>query len=365
MHVQFLEPSHPLWVQILQQLPHDFYHLPSYLKLEARRIQATPEAILIQDDEDRIFFLPYLLRQWSSAMSEVMGWDVVSPYGYPGFIVNSSATDSSGFIQQAILQMQQAWQDRNVCSAFLRLHPILNDRVEHDLVDNLALHVDGRTVSVDLSLSLDDLWKQTRENHRRGVRHLKQAGFSVSIIPIEANLDIFITIYEQTMDRVGAKPLYYFSRDYFIQLIQALNSKIYLFIARLDHTVASAALITECNGIVQYHLGGTLNDFLKEAPMKLIFDYVRTWAKERGNRTFHLGGGLGAAQDSLYNFKAGFANQIHSFSTMRLIINEAQYLSWVALKAQQLNQTQEHLLNTNFFPAYRIAEDPIIHKVSE
>jgi hypothetical protein len=354
MQVQFLSPSHPLWMQSLQQLSYDFYHLPEYVNLEADRIQATPEAVLIQN-EDQIFFLPYLLRRWPNRVDEAIGWDIVSPYGYPGFLVNAVAVNSSEFIKQAISQLQQVWKDRGVCSAFLRLHPFINAGIENR-VGNLALQVNGETVSIHLAPSLEELWSQTRENHRRGIRRLKQAGFTAEIVPVETNLDSFISIYRETMDRVQAKSLYYFSQDYFTQFVKTLAPRVILCVAKFNQAIVSAGLFMECNGIVQYHLGGTRNAFLKEAPIKLIFDHVRTWSKERGNQILHLGGGLGSDRDSLYHFKLGFANQSHEFCTLRMIVNETEYAAWVALKANQSHQTQETLLNTNFFPAYRAVD---------
>ncbi|GAB4365135.1 MAG: hypothetical protein Kow00121_01450 [Elainellaceae cyanobacterium] len=353
MHSQIIDSTDPLWMQTLHRLDHDFYHLPEFLDLESDRLQAISEAAVIQENEN-IFFLPYLLRQWDGGSGKEVGWDIVSPYGYPGFLINA-IDNRAEFIKRAVVHLQTVWQKRKICSAFLRLHPTLNSGVEQDLADYSALQVSGRTVSVDLACSADDLWKQTRENHRRGIRRLKEIGFSASMVPVETNLDDFITIYEETMDRVNAKPLYYFNRNYFLQLVRSLKPHIHLCVAQLNQTVAAAALITECNGIVQYHLGGTLNSFLREAPMKLIFNYVRFWAKERGNHLLHLGGGLGAAQDSLYNFKLGFANQTHSFSTLRLILDEAQYLSWVTCKAKQNHQPPDLLLSSNFFPAYRFS----------
>jgi hypothetical protein len=354
MQVNYLNPSHPQWMETLEELSYDFYHLPGYLNLEANRIQATPEAVVIQDGE-KVFFLPYLLRPWYGDSGETLGLDVVSPYGYPGFLLNSASKGSSEFLCKAITQLQQAWQTRKICSAFLRLHPLLNIEVEQSLAEHPALQTNGETLSINLNFTLEELWRQTRENHRRSIRQLKRLGFSVEVVPVAANLDSFIAIYEETMDRVNAKPLYYFSQDYFLQLIHTLGSQIHLCVVRFDQSITAAALITECNGIVQYHLGGTLNRFLKDSPIKLTFDYIRVWAKERGNHLFHLGGGLGAAKDSLYHFKAGFANQVHPFHTLRLIVNQPQYSSWTTMKAQQLNQTPEQLQSNSFFPAYRVS----------
>ena len=61
MELYCLKPSDDYWVDLLEAMAHDFYHLPEYVDLEARRLNATPEGLLIRQG-DRYFFLPYLIR---------------------------------------------------------------------------------------------------------------------------------------------------------------------------------------------------------------------------------------------------------------------------------------------------------------
>ena len=84
-----------------------------------------------------------------------------------------------------------------------------------------------------------------------------------------------------------------------------------------------------------------------------MFDWMRFWAKQRGNEVFHLGGGVGSAKDSLYHFKAGFSKQRHNFLTLSLITDKEFYCTLVELRAKYLNTEVQELLKTNFFPAYR------------
>jgi hypothetical protein len=84
-----------------------------------------------------------------------------------------------------------------------------------------------------------------------------------------------------------------------------------------------------------------------------MFDYVRFWAKERGNKVFHLGGGVGSSKDSLYNFKAGFSKQRHPFLTLRLILDEEKYRYLGDCRAKYLKIQPEVLVKSNYFPAYR------------
>ncbi|PPS39867.1 FemAB family protein [Chroococcidiopsis sp. TS-821] len=348
MGCQVLDLSHPLWKITLNNLRHDIYHLPEYVDLEAQRIQATAEAILITQG-DKVFFVPYLLRSCNLLFqSEIELFDVISPYGYPGILLNEAASTPE-FLNLAFQQFIECLAYKNVCSAFLRLHPILNQ----NLSQYPYCQFNGETVSVNLTLSLAEIWQQTRPEHRNKINKTKRSGMVAKIVPFADYIDIFVDLYEQTMDRVGATQSYYFGRDYFVQLSQALKNHLHLCVVELNDEIICGGIFTEACGIVQYHLGGTKSAFLKQAPSKLMFDYVRTWARERGNEFLHLGGGVGGAKDSLYHFKAGFSKQRHIFSTVRLVVNRKDYDNLVQVRAKELGTSVAELLKSNFFPAYR------------
>ncbi len=354
MNIQLLELSNPLWLQILQKVRHDIYHLPEYVDLEAIRTNATPEAILIFE-EDKIFFVPYLLRRCDNLFERGLVtqevFDIVSPYGYPGILLNEAAASTPEFLEVAMNQLIYVLRAKGVCSAFLRLHPIL-DRSLNEIYSPDICKVNGETVSVDLRLSEAEIWHQTRPEHRNKINRLKRSGMTAKIVPYQEYINEFIAIYNETMFRVGAAKAYYFSYDYFSQL-SMLGEKIYLCIVELETQVTCVGLFTECCGIVQYHLGGTKTEFLKQAPSKLMFDHVRFWAKKRGDEVFHLGGGVGGSKDTLYHFKAGFSKQRHTFLTLRLITDEEKYRHLVELRAKFLNTQAEELIKSNFFPVYR------------
>lgn len=354
MSLQVLELSNPLWSQTLKQLRHDIYHLPEYFSLEAIRIKSTPEAILISDKE-KLFFVPYLVRQCSDILeSESIPqniFDIVSPNGYAGILLNEAAAKTPEFVDFAINKLTQALSNKQVCAAFLRLHPILNrnfNQIQSDICK-----VSGETISVDLKLSEAEIWQQTRSEHRNKINKCKRNGLTARMVSFKQYIDEFNLIYEETMARVGASNFYYFGYEYFLRLSETLGEYLHLCLIELNEKITCAGLFTECCGIVQYHLGGTRTDFLKQAPSKLMFDYVRFWAKKRGNEVFHLGGGVGGEKDSLYHFKAGFSKQKHTLLTLRLIIDKNKYLHLVDLRAKYLNIEVEKILQTDFFPAYR------------
>lgn len=349
-NIDFLSP---LWAETLNQLRHDIYHLADYVTLESRRNQGIPEAIVIADG-DKIFFVPYLLRQCDDICDQDSAdlFDVVSPYGYPGILLSEAAASTPGFPDAAMAEFKRVLSVKGVCSAFLRLHPILNHNI-NELFNPNPFTFNGETISIDLTLPESEIWSHTRKDHRNKINKCKRAGMTARMVPFKDYIQEFIEVYQETMDRVGASGFYYFNYDYFVGLLEILGEQLHLCIVELDNQIISAGIYTECCGIVQAVLGGTKTQFFKQSPSVLETHFVRLWAKERGNEFLHLGGGVGGAKDSLYNFKAGFSKQRYNFLTLRLITDEEKYRYLVDLRAKALNTESEKLLQSKFFPAYR------------
>lgn len=359
MDLHILEVSDPRWMQTLRSLQHDIYQLPGYISIEAKRTNTVPKAILVRDGS-KILFIPYLLRQCDSllpgplrAQRTTQLLDAISPYGYPGLLLSEAATHTPEFPDLALQVARQSLQDQGVCSLFLRLHPILNQGIEAIFEPNLFT-ISGHTVSIDLTLSDAQIWNQTKPDHRNKINRCRNLGLTARIVSVQDYLTSFIEIYQDTMQRVEATSGYLeFDQSYFLQLHDELGERLHLCIVEQADQVISAGLYTEWDGIVQAIFGGTKTEFLKLSPTTLETDYVRRWAQLRGNKVLHLGGGLGGSRDRLYDFKARFSRQSHSFLTLRLIIDATQYQDLVIKRAQSLQVQPEVLLQSNFFPAYR------------
>jgi hypothetical protein len=132
-----------------------------------------------------------------------------------------------------------------------------------------------------------------------------------------------------------------------------------LFVVRMPGgEVISGGLFTLCDGIVQYHLGGTRNTALKLSPTVLIFEIVRHWPHENGAHTFRPGGGFGGKTDSLFQFKAHFSRRRHEFVTWRWIVAPETYRE--LSRQKQLSDSERGLraISPSFFPAYRCPSEP-------
>jgi hypothetical protein len=343
----FMEPDDRRWSDFLRTVPHDIYHLPGYVTLASRCEGGKPVAFHARKNE-RAVLIPLLLRRLPDAFVERDElWDASSPYGYPSPLFSHPEDKAS--CRELMEIFFKSCEDFGLITLFVRLHPLLASPLEvlSDM-GNLVLH--GKTVTIDLQNPLHELLRDTSDNHRRGLKKLNRAGFHAVLDEWHLYRD-FIRIYRDTMIRVGADPFYLFEDDYFEDLQSLLEPHLHLCsILSAEGELAAAGLFTVVDDIIEYHLGCTEARYLKQAPSKMMFDFMRRWGHDQGLRIFHLGGGLGGKDDSLFKFKAGFSSHFETFHTFRLVLNRAVYSSLVASWAKQTGRDPE---NNDFFPLYR------------
>ena len=357
MSLEVIGLQHPLWMNTLDKLRHDVYHLPEYVEIEATLHNTTAEAFVFIEDE-KIFFVPYLLRSCNDILDgesvEEEIFDAISPYGYPGILLSEAAVGSPQFVDTALSKLGYVFSQKNICSAFFRLHPVLSDRF-FDVFPEGTLTVNGKTVSIDLTLSEEKIWAKTRKGHQSTINKCKRLGFTGRMVSFSEYIHEFMTIYTETMNRVKAKGSYYFDEDYFRKLLK-LGDRLHMGIVEMGDEIACTSLFFESCGIVQAHLGGTTDKYISQSPFNYLLHYVRLWAKERGNEFLHIGGGVGGStEDSLYKFKSGFSKQRHEFFTLRLITDGGKYQHLVDVKLKNSDLSPSILAESSFFPAYRIS----------
>src|SRR5690606_2430056 len=92
----------------------------------------------------------------------------------------------------------------------------------------------------------------------------------------------------------------------------------------------------------EYHLSGSHPEYRKGAPSKLMLHAACQWAKETGCHFFHLGGGLGASENSsLFTFKTDFSKLRAEFYTLRVITNHSQYENLLRKKLQDCKEDRK------------------------
>ncbi len=340
MRFEFLTPGDDRWAMFLRDVPYDFYHLPGYVRLAARQEDGQAEAVLITAAEN-YFFLPYIVRRL-----DPFGSDLISPYGYPGPLFRES---TAGFLRAAVGEWTGALRQRGVVSGFFRLHPLLPVPAEV-LQAHGCLTRRGSTVSVDLTLSEQSIWDGFRRGHKLDMKRAQRQGLLCTMDYGGGPLEEFMDMYQETMDRVGAAEFYYFPPAYFQELREVLSERLWVCtVRRPDGEAVAGALFVACGPIVQYHLSGTRTAAQALGPNKLMIDCAWRAARARGCQVLHLGGGVGSAEDSLFQFKAGFSDRRHPYYTWQVIFLDEVYQ---VLTTRRL-ETAGSAARPGYFPAYR------------
>lgn len=345
MEFKTIELSNPEWNNYIRSsYTYDFHHTSCLHHIE---VKDKEKALLfaVQNGNDFLAF-PIIIKP----IEDTKYFDASSVYGYGGPIASKPFVELPLGIQLYFKnKFLNYCQQKNIIAIFSRLHPLIDHTLFFDgfgSVINL-----NKTVAIDLTLPIDEQRKAYRKSNKSEINQLRtKKGYTVKLIEHsdKESIDSFIEMYHETMQRVAAKDFYFFDTQYFNSLLKNPCFNCNLLLAYNNGKMAAGAIFTETKKIMQYHLAGTKEDFIKDTPMKLILDEARLLGIEKGLIFLHLGGGVGGSDDdSLFRFKSGFSKNYFQFSVWNLIVNQAIYEELVANKAI-LSEDYP-----NYFPLYR------------
>jgi serine/alanine adding enzyme len=322
------------WDELLARLGcADVYLLDGYV--ESARVLEGGRPVLLHLSEaagDVVF--PLLVRELPTGD----GFDVTTPYGYGGPVATGPERPTRRF-----WDLYGEWCGANgVVTTFIRFHPLFanqRDAGAGALVERLAGTVGWR-------LQAPDLFEAMHPAHRRACRRARKAGVTVSVQESPGSLSSFVELYEVTMRRVEASEFYFFPPGYWELLEARLRERILLVEAEVEGEVVASALCFATPPWLHYHLGATADRGRALGASNLLFYEAAAWARERGLERFHLGGGVGAREDSLLTFKRRFdpSGALLDFAVGKLVHDPAAYRALTGREPEDLN---------GFFPAYR------------
>jgi len=258
--------------------------------------------------------------------------------------------DDTALVSQFFSLFRTKADELGACSACIRMHPLLSNPAMLPGLPSTLVKQHGRTVSIDLTAPEQDTWHAIRSGHRYEIKRLQKTGFYAAIDDWR-DLEAFKDMYRATMVRVSAHPSYQFQDKYFGDLKDALGNSLHLCSVKSpDGALAASALFTVTGDLAEYHLSGSASRFQRLAPTKLLLYAFAGWARAHGCSTLHLGGGVGAREDTLFQFKAGFSGRLHTFYTYRMIVNQDRYRALATANSGQCEVDAE--LADEFFPSY-------------
>ena len=336
------------WLEFLDKIDHkDIYFTPEYCHLYEKNGEGKAQLIVYEEDNLLIYY-PFLLREINNIPNEYeikakygKTYDMITPYGYGGPISNIKEPQIKNNIYRNFNKLLNEYcKENNIITEFIRYHPMIRNEIDNK--DYMSEYI-RNTIYVDLTRDKKEIWAKYDTKNRNRIRKSIQYGLKVVQSSIN-DLENFIYLYNKTMAKKQANEYYYFGSTFFENMVDLLGDQIKLFEVTYEDKVILSCFFMCYGENIHYHLLGSEENYLKYSPNNLLINFVVDWAKSKGFKTLHLGGGF-SGEDSLYKFKKHFNKDGDlPFYTCKKIHNNIIY--------QEIIKDID-ILDKDFFPIYR------------
>jgi serine/alanine adding enzyme len=283
--------------------------------------------------------------------------DIATPYGFGGPLASSPNEREVQECLQAFDTQFCAWcRAEGIASEFVCLHPLLGNDAPIAASRIAAPKPAKEVIVIDLAPSEATLWQAISRGTRSGIQRARREGLSVEQVePNDDALARFRELYLATMSRRGAAERWYFPQSYFSDCVRHLGrDRSALFFARYGGEVAAAYLLLNDASTAYYHFGASDERWLAYRPNNLLMYETMLWAKRRGLKRYHLGGGVTAdGTDTLLRFKSSFGGSRAMLYTYGRIMNEDVYRQLCTLKLSHEQTHERPTDRPDYFPFYR------------
>ncbi|WP_158024800.1 GNAT family N-acetyltransferase [Exiguobacterium sp. AT1b] len=322
------------WEKWLDLTTCDAYDHFDYVKVNCES-NDSPELFLAITSKGMLVY-PYIRRRIHEKYD-----DLVTAYGYGGpFRVGKFTDDEVKVARQHFIKRKE---NEKTVTETIRYHPLR--------IDEVIMETFGRAIPVrqTVHVQLDEPYEYLTERfHKMTKRNVKRAiREQLTVVRGDASdIHTFMHLYEATMNRRDAIEDYYYPESYFTQLLTSELFETEFLFAVFENTVIAGVLVLYGDEGANYHLGGSIKDYLPLRPNHFLFSEMIRRSIEKGKRHLHLGGGA-TGEDALYEFKMSFSgNEPLTYYIGQHVFNEDVY--------QKLNtrHIQQHGVS-DYFPIYR------------
>lgn len=318
------------------------YHRPDYVRLLERHYyqESSAELFIYGDDRDFVYY-PYFKRSLDSLhrIAENLRykgyWDVISSWYYGGPLASNPAA-----AQRLAGPFRQCFGDfcreNKIVSEFIRFDPYLGNYLA--IGDDMDIVPNRDVVYIDLTLDRREIVSHFKKKCRKNIKRAQEGGVTVNYRDNERYLDRFSRLYTLEMKRKNAPAGYFFTRDFFEDLLR-LDGVYFITLTRNGDFMGGSIAVGE---------GNVINDYLRATDPEFWHLRINDWLihenifffKEQGYDTYDLQGG----RKGVIEFKQAFSGLRKHFSVGRAVHLAEVY--------QDLADTASVNGNT-FFPAYR------------
>ena len=320
---------------------YDVYYLSGFVKAFMIHGDGNPNLLYYEENGLRAIYV-FMMRP----TEEPGVFDSITPYGYGGVLFEGNVTEinQKSFWQAYLAKMKEI----NIIDNFVRYHPVLANAVPMKGITNV---IDlGKTVAMDLA-SPEVIWNNIHSKNRNMIRKAEKNGIEIHHGKGLELFENFRRIYNATMQKDNAEEYYYFGEKFYESIHNDLHDNYEMFWATYQDKIIAMSIMIFANGRLNYHLSGSDIEYRNLAPSNLLLYKAALWGCEQGMKTFHLGGGVGSGEDSLFKFKIAFnKNSDYQFSIGKEIFDQEKFDELIRLREASDPSFDKE---SKFFPTYR------------
>ena len=330
------------WDEVVRSFKkYDTYWLSGYVK--AFKIHGDGEPLLFFYENKSVRGINVVMKRdiafdehFKGKIKEGAAFDFASPYGYGGWLIEGS------YVEKLFEDYENWCKNNNIISEFVRFHPMVENHKECE--DFYQVTQLGQVVHMDLESS-KNIWDNIISKNRNVIRKAIKNDVKIYHGRYPEIYDKFMIIYNETMDKDNAESYYYFEHEFYDSILSDLPENAQVFYAEKNNIVIAASIMLTANGMMNYHLSGSIKKYSSLAATNLLLYKAALWGMENGCKTFYLGGGVGSGEDSLFKFKRAFyKGDLKHFYIGKKIFDFEKYNQLLGMRGD---------LDSGFFPKYR------------
>lgn len=350
MAIKIIAAEDKTWDSAVRKLDiYDVHYLHDYVMAFAEEDKANGEPVLFVYGDGSDYAINAVFKRdvakdkhFAGRLDEGQYFDLITPYGYGGFLGHISDYD----------KLENEY--REFCIEHGYISEFCRFSLFSDYHDHFPGFVETRTHNVvrDLTMPMDEMWMDFKQNIRKNVKRANKNGLEVIIDENDEYMEDFLSIYYSTMDRTNAEEEYYFSKEFYQRINRMKKNHCYFHVKEPESgKIISTELVIYGSENAYSYLGGTISDYFSLRPNDLLKYEIIKWCKEQRLKTFVFGGGYGA-DDGIFQYKSHFApHGIVDFYIGKQVWDKERYDELCNMAGVQSHSRD--LSQAGFFPEYR------------
>ncbi len=297
-------------------IPSQAYEYFDFSKLDAFH---TPEvlSVLYSDDwyavlitlDDKAFF-----HTFSKQLIQETGFYDIEPFlGYSGPVLN---TDDKSFLNDALTIYSSFCREEKIIAEIIRFNPLLQNHLLFEDSDLVKLVLAKEIVITKTYKDADLQLAEFSKSRKRDIKAAEKF-CTLNIQDSNKNLKEFLGVYINSLDRINASKIWYFSKSFFERVRKSTQFKI--FEVKDSQKICSTSLVIDHPLANYYFLAANSTPPVTGANDYLIYT-VAKWSAQKGIGSLILGGGnTPSDKDPLLLYKKKFAKHTSSFYIGKMV----------------------------------------------